>query len=223
MQLYLCSCLQHCLFKRRCYAWFLSYYFSAGLMLLGQFHHCSLALNHGSVLHLLVIANIPSSLLVSTLMVEAICSSETSVLTRVTWHRIPEDGILYGHWRENLKSYMGAPFRVCTKQQCSVWFLWWEGILRATMHPRLSAQYGNNVLPQWSVYEWNEKLKKLSHRCYTWWRSQTPIHNHKWGQSWACTWQGSVRQISNYSWSGKLSVNYSWVCLQNHLQQTWFH
>jgi hypothetical protein len=28
-----------------------------------------------------------------TLMVEALCSFETSVLTRVTWRNIPEDGI----------------------------------------------------------------------------------------------------------------------------------
>jgi hypothetical protein len=29
-----------------------------------------------------------------TLMIEAICSFETSVLKRATWHNIPEDGIL---------------------------------------------------------------------------------------------------------------------------------
>jgi hypothetical protein len=29
-----------------------------------------------------------------------------SVLTRVTWHNIPEDGILHSHCRENLQSYI---------------------------------------------------------------------------------------------------------------------
>jgi hypothetical protein len=41
----------------------------------------------------------------STLNMEAIRSSETSVHTRSTRRHIPEDGILPGHRRENLKSY----------------------------------------------------------------------------------------------------------------------
>jgi hypothetical protein len=50
-----------------------------------------------SVLQLLVTANfVSSSLIISTLMMKAIRSSETSVLTRAIQHHIPEDGILYG-------------------------------------------------------------------------------------------------------------------------------
>jgi hypothetical protein len=56
---------------------------------------------------LLVTANIvPSSPILVTLMMEEIRSSETLVLTRVTWHNIPEDGILHSHYCENLISYM---------------------------------------------------------------------------------------------------------------------
>jgi hypothetical protein len=38
-------------------------------------------------------------------MIEEICSSETSVLTRATWHNIPGDDILHSHHCENLRSY----------------------------------------------------------------------------------------------------------------------
>jgi hypothetical protein len=38
---------------------------------------------------------VPSSLILVTLMMEAIHSFETSVLRRATWRNIPEDGILY--------------------------------------------------------------------------------------------------------------------------------
>jgi hypothetical protein len=41
----------------------------------------------------------------STVKMEAIRSSETSVHTRSTRRHIPGDGILHSHRRENLKSY----------------------------------------------------------------------------------------------------------------------
>jgi hypothetical protein len=47
-----------------------------------------------SVLWLLVTDNVPSKPILVTLMMEAIRSTETSVLTRATLHNIPEDGRL---------------------------------------------------------------------------------------------------------------------------------
>jgi hypothetical protein len=44
-----------------------------------------------SMLQLLVTANIPTLLILVTLMMEAICYTETSVLTRATGCTIPED------------------------------------------------------------------------------------------------------------------------------------
>ena len=50
---------------------------------------------------------------------------------------------------------MTAPFSVWPKKSS----VQWSGFCGRKVYPqRLSAQYGNNVLPQRSVYEWIEKL-----------------------------------------------------------------
>jgi hypothetical protein len=66
--------------------------------------HIVLFLN---VRRLLVTAtSLPKSLILFTLMMEALRSSETTVPTRATQRNISEDVILNSHRRQNLKSYI---------------------------------------------------------------------------------------------------------------------
>jgi hypothetical protein len=49
-------------------------------------------------------------------MMESVRTTDTSVLTRATRRKIPEDGILHSHRRENLKSYKVQQIQeLCTK------------------------------------------------------------------------------------------------------------
>jgi hypothetical protein len=59
------------------------------------------------VIQLVVTVNVvPILLILSTLMIEEIRSSETSVFRRSTLRHIQENGIIHCHRHENLKSYV---------------------------------------------------------------------------------------------------------------------
>jgi hypothetical protein len=56
---------------------------------------CIIRVTHATKSRLLVTANVPSSRILVTLLMEALSSCETSVHTRATWHNIPDDAFFY--------------------------------------------------------------------------------------------------------------------------------
>jgi hypothetical protein len=99
-------------------------YYCADLSLLS--FQCLLPCYANGVRWLLVTANIvPSSPILVTLMMEVLCSSETSVCTRPTWCNIPEDGILHSHRCENVRSYTALLLLHHFDQQ-KIPFIYWH-------------------------------------------------------------------------------------------------
>jgi len=57
---------------------------------------------------------------------------------------------------------MSAHLSIHTKEEQTsiIRFLWAEGVKGAEIHARLCIQYGDNALPQRSIYKWIEMFKK---------------------------------------------------------------
>jgi hypothetical protein len=106
-------------------------------------------------------------------MMEALCSSETLVLTTTTWHNILEDGILHSHHCEKLESYKLGHCSKFEHPACDTWkysialsnytctIAWlWTYISLEACHPTLfyrctclhhSAQHGHEVVAHQDV------------------------------------------------------------------------
>jgi hypothetical protein len=81
---------------------------------------------------LLVTATVPSPPILVTLMMEALRSFQTLVLTRATQHSIPKDSILRSHRLENLKSSTLAVSSNWNEEGFLQWMKVTVGFLRGT-------------------------------------------------------------------------------------------
>jgi hypothetical protein len=106
-----------------------------------------------SVRRLLFEANVvPSSQILITLFLEAIGSSETSVLITTTKRNIPEDGILHSHCRENLKSYIALTGGLCSGVViCLLWSTNWVFVSQKTAFFIVSVVKSSNL----TTFHWS--------------------------------------------------------------------
>jgi hypothetical protein len=96
-------------------------------------------------------------------MMEALSSSETSVLTRTPWRNIPEDPILHSHRRKKLKSYI-ARKGICRHK--------FEGFTTVTIENGLISCFEMFVIIPW-IFGVIEEPAQLS-RYSDWLRAQRP-------------------------------------------------
>jgi hypothetical protein len=81
---------------------------------------CNTAYILRSIQQLLLTVNVVhSSMILSTLMMQATCSSETSVLTKATWRHFPEGCIIRSHLSENLEMVLIPHQKTAIKQNKS--------------------------------------------------------------------------------------------------------
>jgi hypothetical protein len=104
-----------------------------GALLRTEFRNVGSYSTFRSLLLLLLTANlVPSSPILFTLMTEAICSSETSVLKRATRRNIQEGGIHHSHCREYINYFDSYVTVLKGIWKLSIFFetLWIVGVQR---------------------------------------------------------------------------------------------
>ena len=106
---------------------------------------------------------------------------------------------------------MAAPFSVCTKeeQRSVIRFFLVGRCIRGRNPSKTFNTIQEQCIALMECLRMDWKIKKWSHKCYAWQRSQMTIYGQHWGQYWVFTWHGSVRWVTIDGVAHVLQISHS--------------